>query len=59
MKARNLEPTIVTYGTLMTACERVGDVDGARKSLSIYERCRDENRMKIIYGAAISWVRVI
>jgi pentatricopeptide repeat protein len=31
LKEDGLEPTIVTYGSLMTACERVGDVEAASK----------------------------
>ena len=53
---RGLEPTIVTYGTLMTACERVADVEGASKVF----RAMKENDIvpnEIIYGAAISCCR--
>lgn len=55
---RGLEPTIVTYGTLMTACERVGSVQGVShvfKKLNKYSKHLRPN--EIIYGAAISCCR--
>ena len=35
MRARGLQPTVVTYGSLMTACERVGDVGGAGRVFNL------------------------
>ena len=35
-----IEPNIVTYGSLMTACERVGNVDGASR---VFQMMRDHN----------------
>jgi pentatricopeptide repeat protein len=54
-----LQPTIVTYGTLMSACERVGNIKGMDK---VFQLMRQENEVpiipnEIIYGAAISVCR--
>uniref|UniRef100_A0A7S4RPL2 PROP1-like PPR domain-containing protein n=1 Tax=Ditylum brightwellii TaxID=49249 RepID=A0A7S4RPL2_9STRA len=61
--ACGLKPTIVTYGSLMTACERVGSVEAAS---NVFKRMRTQNDEEeeeemqpneIIYGAAISCCR--
>lgn len=55
-KGIKLQPTVVTYGTMMTACERVGNVDVASKVFKLMK----EDGIKpneIIYGAAISCCR--
>lgn len=54
--ALDLDKTQVTYGSLMTACERVGDV----QSSSIAFRKMEEDGItanEVIYGAAISCCR--
>lgn len=51
-----LQPSLITYGSLMTACERVGNVDAASK---VFQLMRDDGiePNEIIYGAAISCCR--
>jgi pentatricopeptide repeat domain-containing protein 1 len=54
-----LEATEITYGSLMTACERVGDVEGASRVFRMMKE-HDSDRVRpneIIYGAAISCCR--
>jgi len=56
LQAQGLEPTIVTFGTLMTASERVESIEGANAVF----RAMKEHGMEpneIIYGAAISCCR--
>lgn len=69
LKEAGLEPTIVTYGSLMTACERVGNVEGmslvfrAMKAFSASSSSSTDNNNSaikpndVIYGAAISCCR--
>ena len=54
--ADGLEPNVVSYGTLMAACERVGDLDHVNK---VFSRMRqdDIDPNEVIYGAAISTCR--
>jgi pentatricopeptide repeat protein len=62
--SRGLTPTIVTFGSLMTACERVGSVDDMNLVFELLNQF-NENRLdteqikpnEIIYGAAISCCR--
>ena len=56
LHSEGLTPTIVTYGTLMTAAERVGSVEGAN---AVFRAMREQNMEpnEIIYGAAISCCR--
>jgi pentatricopeptide repeat protein len=51
-----LRPNVVTYGTLMTACERVGNVQAASR---VFQLLKEDHvpANEIIYGAAISCVR--
>jgi len=51
-----LQPSLITYGSLMTACERVGNVDAASK---VFQLMREDGiePNEIIYGAAISCCR--
>jgi len=51
-----LKPTIYTYGSLVTACERVGSIDGVSK---VFSMMREANIApnEIIFGAAISTCR--
>lgn len=51
-----LEPTVVTYGTMMTACERTGNVDALSKIFRLMKE-DDIEPNEIIYGAAISCCR--
>ncbi|CAB9499881.1 Pentatricopeptide repeat-containing protein [Seminavis robusta] len=56
LREQGLEPTIVTFGTLMTASERAESIDGA----NIVFRTMKEQQIEpneIIYGAAISCCR--
>lgn len=56
LKDAGIDRTHVTYGSLLTACERVGDVHGASRAF----RYMKEDGMEpneIIYGAAISCCR--
>ena len=52
----NVERTLITYGSLMTACERVGCVDSAS---IVFRKLKDDGFVpnEIIYGAAISCCR--
>jgi pentatricopeptide repeat domain-containing protein 1 len=57
-----LRPTIVTYGTLMTACERVGSTKGMDKVFQLLRQQQQNDdepiqANEIIYGAAISVCR--
>jgi pentatricopeptide repeat protein len=51
-----LKPTIYTYGSLITACERVGSIDGVSKVFSMMRDAEVEPN-EIIFGAAISTCR--
>jgi pentatricopeptide repeat protein len=59
----DIRPNIVTYGTLMTACERVGSIEGMNKVFRLVHEEKDENgeslleKNEVIYGAAISCCR--
>jgi pentatricopeptide repeat protein len=57
----NLERTQVTYGSLMTACERVGNVEYASRAFRKLKEEEEEQQHiapnEIIYGAAISCCR--
>ena len=55
-KNSDVERTEVTYGSLMTACERQGCVDSASK---VFRMMKEDNiePNEIIYGAAISCCR--
>ena len=61
LKQDELEPTIVTYGSLMTECERVGDIEAASRVFRMVKEDNDDNNNiranEIIYGAAISCCR--
>ncbi len=67
LESRQLKPTIVTYGSLMTACERVGSMDGvnqvfrkmnkANSDLSANMENLEMYPNEIIFGAAISCCR--
>lgn len=55
-----LQPTVITYGSLMTACERVGNVKAASKVFRMVKEESEESGIRvneIIYGAAISCCR--
>lgn len=56
LQTEGLTPTIVTFGTLMTASERVESIDGAN---SVFRAMREVEMEpnEIIYGAAISCCR--
>lgn len=56
IKDAEIERTEVTYGTLMTACERVGCMESASK---VFRMLKDDGIVpnEIIYGAAISCCR--
>mmetsp|Transcript_5553 Transcript_5553/g.8780 ORF Transcript_5553/g.8780 Transcript_5553/m.8780 type:complete len:621 (-) Transcript_5553:14-1876(-) len=64
-ESRRLKPTIITYGTLMTACERAVSVEGMDQVFSLMKIANDENNHvgkdiipnEIVYGAAISCLR--
>ena len=43
LKEDGLEPTIVTYGSLMTACERVGDIEAASKVFRMVKEEEEKN----------------
>jgi len=43
LKEDGLEPTIVTYGSLMTACERVGDIEAASKVFRMFQEEEEKN----------------
>ena len=43
LKEDGLEPTIVTYGSLMTACERVGDIEAASKVFRMVKEEEENN----------------
>lgn len=51
-----LEPTVVTFGSLMTACERVGNLEAASQ---VFKQMRNAGMEanEIVYGAAISTCR--
>jgi pentatricopeptide repeat domain-containing protein 1 len=51
-----IERTEITYGSLMTACERVGCVEGMSK---VFRKLKEDEIVpnEIIYGAAISCLR--
>ena len=54
----NLKPTLKTFGSLMTACERVGNVAAVKKVFSFMaEQHPDLRPNEIIYGAALSCCR--
>jgi len=68
LQKRGLQPTEVTYGTLMLACERVGRVEGVIrifKAMQQQQREQEQNGRsgntirpnEIIYGTAISCFR--
>lgn len=52
----HLEPNVVTYGTLMSACERVGSIEDVNK---VFQRMRQDGvkANEVVYGAAISCCR--
>jgi pentatricopeptide repeat protein len=56
LREQGLEPTIVTFGTLMTASERVGSIEGAN---TIFRAIKAQEIVpnEIFYGAAISCCR--
>ena len=65
LEGKKLKPTIVTYGSLMTACERVGSLDGVNQ---VFRKMNQANSdlsttdmemypNEIIFGAAISCCR--
>lgn len=56
LKAQGLTPTIVTFGTLMTASERAESIEGTN---AVFRAMRDHKMEpnEIIYGAAISCCR--
>lgn len=56
LEEANIARTEVTYGTLMTACERVGCIESASKVFRIL-KADDIIPNEIIYGAAISCCR--
>ena len=56
MQAANMEPSMVTFGSLMTACERVGSIDGMNRVFATMRECEVEAN-EIIYGAALSCCR--
>ena len=51
-----LKPSIYTYGSLVTACERTGSIEGVSKVFSMM-RDADVEPNEIIFGAAISTCR--
>jgi pentatricopeptide repeat domain-containing protein 1 len=55
-ETNGLEPTIVTFGTLMTACERASSLKGMDK---VFQLMKDASIVpnEIFYGAAISCLR--
>jgi pentatricopeptide repeat domain-containing protein 1 len=53
---QGLEPTVVTFGTLMTACERQGHVEGMNRVFQML-KAADIQPNEIICGAAISCLR--
>jgi len=53
---KNLNATIVTFGTMMMACERVGDIEAASKVFSKMKQFGVEPN-EYVYGAAISCCR--
>jgi pentatricopeptide repeat protein len=56
LRQQNLEPTVVTFGSLMTAAERTGSIEGAN---AVFRLIKDSDMEpnEIIYGAAISCCR--
>ena len=58
LRQDGLQPTVVTYGTLMTACERMGSLSGMSR---VWKWMRDDpNKIRpneIVYGAALSCCR--
>jgi pentatricopeptide repeat domain-containing protein 1 len=54
-----LERTQVTYGSLMTACERVGDMNCVTRAFRLLKQEKSDHLTanEIIYGAAISCCR--
>jgi pentatricopeptide repeat domain-containing protein 1 len=57
------QPNIITYGTLMLACERVGSIDGMNQVFSLMRTAGSDDEgpilkpNDIIYGTAISCCR--
>jgi pentatricopeptide repeat domain-containing protein 1 len=52
-----LKPNVITYGSLMTACERVGSMEAVSKVFKLMKDDSDVHANEIIYGAAISACR--
>eukprot|EP00546_Thalassionema_frauenfeldii_P019783 CAMPEP_0178903362 /NCGR_PEP_ID=MMETSP0786-20121207/5115_1 /TAXON_ID=186022 /ORGANISM="Thalassionema frauenfeldii, Strain CCMP 1798" /LENGTH=660 /DNA_ID=CAMNT_0020574725 /DNA_START=191 /DNA_END=2173 /DNA_ORIENTATION=+ len=53
---KKLKPTIITFGTLMTACERAVSVEGMEQVFELMIEY-DVSPNEIVYGAAISCLR--
>jgi pentatricopeptide repeat protein len=56
------QPNIITYGTLMLACERVGSIEGMNQVFAIIRNDNSTNNTavqpnEIVYGTAISCCR--
>jgi pentatricopeptide repeat domain-containing protein 1 len=56
VREEGLEPTVITYGSLVTACERVGSVEDLSKVFKLMKQ-DGLHPNEIIYGAAISCCR--
>ena len=55
---QTVQPNVITYGTLMTACERVGSMEGVSQVLKLVQQDENvPNANHVIYGAAISACR--
>lgn len=57
--SNDLKPNIVTFGTLMTACERVGSMEGVTQVFRWMQETSDPQIKpnEIVYGAALSACR--
>lgn len=56
LRQQGLDPTVVTFGSLMTAAERVGSIEGTNTVFRMMKESDTESN-EIIYGAAISCCR--
>ena len=53
-----LEPTMVTYGSLMTVCERVGSLEGVNNVFKMMRKVEMPPN-EIVFGAALSCLRKV
>ena len=56
LQADNLQPNVITFGSLMTACERTGNTDGMNTVFNLLKG-QGVQANDVIYGAAISCCR--